>query len=192
MKKIKIILIIAIIILCAQVTYARFNTGMPNGNITATVGKEVINLEYTSLSSTQTKDSTPFLSSTSDTITYGFKVNNYNSSNVISDVNQKYYIYVVFLDSSDNVKREIDCNLNDTNSESVSKSVLEESKTITVNGTSVVLPVGTFKFSPSSILAGGSANSNTFNLIIKLNEDSLPTEQITPIMKMYCEAEQNI
>ena len=191
MKKIKILLCIAIIIICVQVTYSRYLTQLPDGTISASTGKAIVNLEYIGIADYVEYQNRPSLTDSSKKITYNFKVNNYTSSTAISNVDLKPTIYIVFYNSSNDViSSNVSCTLKNDSSSVVTKTATTQSSTINVNGSSVTLPSGTFKFSPTETLQKNTQNSNTYHLTITPNIESLPASEIIANMKIYCSAEQ--
>lgn len=196
MKKIKILLCIAIIIICIQVTYSRFITQFPTGTISATTGKAIVDLDYVGIESSDYMDSVPSLLDSKGTITYSFNVKNYITTDVgsttISNVDLQAFIYVVFYDNSWNVISNLNCALTNDLNEAVSKTTMVTSSTLTINGESITLPIGTIKFSPSETFPKESQVTNTYHLSIQSNIDSLPTSEIVANMKIYCSAEQPV
>lgn len=195
MKKARIILIMLILILGIQLTYSRFSTKKPNGNVQATIGQAVVDIEYSGVhfDGTNTDGQNILHLENYDDLIHGyFVVKNFKGSN-ISDVNLKYNIYVVFTNST--VKQNVDCTITDTSSVNTyfTKTKLTESYTLDVNGTSEVLPAGTFKFSSNETLTGGQAStSRQYMLNVFLKESADAFAEVSSDIKIYCEAEQNI
>ena len=195
MKKIRIIFCIIIAIICIQLTSARFITKQPKGIVEGSIGQAVINLEGKNIEYTGYNNdySLPCLFDATDIITYYFNVNNYDSNNIVSDVDLGYSVYVVFYDETGIVQPDIDCELTEENEdEHIEKEFLTQTRTLNLNGIEKILPEGTIKFTPSNILQAKTKSTHSLKLEIKANIDSLPTSQIFSNMKVYCLAEQNI
>ena len=165
MKKLKVIICIIFIILCIQMTYARFYTKEPDGNISGNTGQAIIDMEQGEIQYNEYEQSTggtkiPSLYISDDMITNQIFIKNYNKDNQISDVDLKSNIYVVF-------------NLN-------------------VNGVNKTIPKGAIKFAIQDIFKAQEMVRKGYKIEITLKEDSLPTTKIMSNMKVYCQAEQNL
>lgn len=192
MKKLKVLLCIVIIAICLQVTYSRFITQFPNGSISATTGKAIVNLNYIGIHSEEYNGRPSLLDSTKEII-YDFSVSNYTSSTSISNVDLNASIYIVFYDASNNViSSRVDCVLRTDSGVEVTQTELSQAISLTVNNENVSLPVGTLKFSTPETLTKNVQETNVYHLHITPNVDNLPTSEIIANMKIYCSAEQPV
>ena len=202
MKKARIILVILILILGIQFTYSRFITSKPNGNVQATIGRAIVDIDFAATPNSTGNNidgsNKIHLESSDDIMKTNFQVKNYKNG-VISDVDLKFNIYVVYENAT--IRSELDCDIGDSSFEVAdtndvryfTKTKLTSTATITVSGSQVTLPVGTYKFTSNEVLTGSqSSTSRIYNVLTYLKENCNPFAEDDCGIKIYCVAEQNV
>ena len=202
MKKERIILIILVFILGIQITYSRFITQKPNGNAYATIGQAIVDIDFASTPNSTGNNidgsNNIHLEDSGDIMKTNFQVKNYKNS-VISDVDLKFNIYVVYENSA--VGSHLDCDIGDSsfnvedsnNVRYFTKTIIDTTTTVTISGSQVILPSGTYKFTSNEVLTGGqTSTSRVYNLLTYIPEDATPFNEGVCGIKIYCVAEQNI
>ena len=179
-------------------TYARFYTKEPDGNISGNTGQAIIDMEQGEIQYNEYEQSTggtkiPSLYISDDMITNQIFIKNYNKDNQISDVDLKSNIYVVFNENiNTNIISNINCILKDENDKTINGEILTNTYNLNVNGVNKTIPKGAIKFAIQDIFKAQEMVRKGYKIEITLKEDSLPTTKIMSNMKVYCQAEQNL